>query len=112
MMTSNIPIVVGVDLPLPLFQVPRHKVIGLTIDPYVLSGVRMSRAQTLGMGGDTNYADLEEIRHEVQYAKRIFRELKCHVIDVSSRAIEESSSEIFVHISNQQSQSKLSEEAH
>lgn len=92
---ANCPIVMGVDPPKALFNVQARKIIGLTIDPHLLQDLRSSRAQVIGMGLDTIYADLEEIKLEVQYAKRIFRELKCHVIDVSSKAIEEISSEIF-----------------
>ncbi len=95
---GNCPIVPGVDPPKALFNVQARKIIGLTIDPHLLHNLRTSRAQVIGMSTDTQYSDLEEIKAEVQYAKRIFRELKCHVIDVSSKAIEETSSEIFLYL--------------
>lgn len=95
---ANCPIVMGVDPPKALFNVQARKIIGLTIDPHLLHNLRSSRAQVIGMPADTQYADLEEIKAEVQYAKRIFRELKCHMIDVSSKAIEECSSEIFLYL--------------
>lgn len=95
---ANCPIVPGVDPPKALFNVQARKIIGLTIDPHLLHNLRTSRAQVIGMSPDTQYSDLEEIKAEVQYAKRIFRELKCHVIDVSSKAIEETSSEIFLYL--------------
>jgi regulator of PEP synthase PpsR (kinase-PPPase family) len=95
---ANVPIVPGVDPPLALFSVPSRKVIGLTIDPHLLHNLRTTRAQIIGMPPDSEYADLDEIKSEVQYAKRIFRELKCHSIDVSARAIEETSSEIFLYM--------------
>lgn len=95
---ANCPIVMGVDPPKALFNVQARKIVGLTIDPHLLQDLRQTRAQIIGMGGDTVYADLNEIKLEVQYAKRIFRELKCHVIDVSSKAIEEISSEIFCYL--------------
>jgi regulator of PEP synthase PpsR (kinase-PPPase family) len=47
------------------------------------------------------YIDPEKIEQEVQYAKSIFRELECHVIDVSSKAIEETSSEIYLYLRQQ-----------
>lgn len=96
--SANIPIVYGVDLPLALFQLPPRKVIGLHLDPFLLQEIRATRAQVLGMPGDNDYADEERIRQEVRYAKKIFRELKCHVIDVSAKAIEETSSEIYLHL--------------
>jgi hypothetical protein len=52
----------------------------------------------MGMPANSEYADLDEIKQEVNYAKRIFRELKCQIIDVSARAIEETSSEIFLYL--------------
>lgn len=95
---ANCPIVMGVDPPKALFNVSARKIIGLTIDPHLLQNLRSSRAQVIGMPSDTQYSDLEEIKAEVQYARRIFRELKCHIIDVSSKAIEETSSEIFLYL--------------
>jgi hypothetical protein len=103
MKAANVPIVPGVDPPLALFTVPSRKVIGLTIDPHLLHNLRTTRAQIIGMPSGSEYADLDEIKAEVQYAKRIFRELKCHVIDVSARAIEETSSEIFLYLRGAQS---------
>ncbi|MBI4533836.1 MAG: kinase/pyrophosphorylase [Candidatus Melainabacteria bacterium] len=95
---ANVPIILGVDPPLPLFQVPPQKIIGLTIDPYLLQDIRSNRAQSLGMPSDTDYADPDKIRQEVRHSKKLFRELKCHTIDVSAKAIEETSSEIFLYL--------------
>lgn len=98
MKAANVPIVHGVDPPLALFEVPPRKIVGLTIDPYLLQEIRTTRAQVLGMPSSTDYADPERITQEVRYAKKLFRELKCHVIDVSAKAIEETSSEIYLHL--------------
>jgi regulator of PEP synthase PpsR (kinase-PPPase family) len=95
---ANVPIVPGVDPPLALFSVPFRKIIGLTIDPHLLHNLRVTRTQVLGLPANSEYADLDEIKQEVQYAKKIFRELKCHVIDVSAKAIEETSSEIYLYL--------------
>ncbi|HEY9786933.1 MAG TPA: pyruvate, water dikinase regulatory protein [Candidatus Obscuribacterales bacterium] len=95
---ANVPIIHGVDPPLQLFQIQPRKIFALTIDPYLLQEIRSTRAQVLGMPGSSDYADPDRIRQEVRHAKKIFRELKCHVIDVSAKAIEETSSEIFLHL--------------
>lgn len=95
---ANVPIVLGVDPPLQLFQIPARKIIGLTIDPFLLHDIRSTRASALGMPAGADYADPEKITQEVRYAKKIFRELKCHTIDVSAKAIEETSSEIFLYL--------------
>lgn len=96
--TANVPLVYGVDPPLNLYQVPSRKIIGLHLEPVLLQEIRSSRAHALKMPGKTDYADPDRIRQEVRYAKKIFRELKCHVIDVSAKAIEETSSDIYIHL--------------
>lgn len=98
MKAANVPLVLGVEPPLALFKIPSQKVIGLTIDPYLLSEIRTSRAQILGMSKSAEYADPERIVQEVKYAKKLFKELNCHVIDVSAKAIEETSSEIYLYL--------------
>ncbi|MBK9144157.1 MAG: kinase/pyrophosphorylase [Candidatus Melainabacteria bacterium] len=95
---ANVPIVYGVDPPLSLFQVPPRKIVGLHLEPYLLQEIRTTRAQFLKMPQENDYADPERIRQEVNYARKIFRELKCHVIDVSAKAIEEISSEVYMFI--------------
>lgn len=95
---ANVPIIYGVDPPLSLFQIPARRIIGFTIDPYLLHDIRAKRAHVLGMKGGTDYVEPDKIRQEVRYAKKMFRELKCHVIDVTAKAIEETSSEIFLHL--------------
>lgn len=98
MKAGNVPIVLNVDPPAALFEIPSKRIIGLHIDPHVLHGIRMTRAQVLGMPTNTDYADPERINQEVRQARRLFRELKCHVIDVSAKAIEETSSEIYLQL--------------
>jgi len=98
---ANVPLVYGVEPPLSLFKISPKRIFGLQIDPDLLQGIRTTRSQVLGMPGDNNYADPERINQEVRYARKLFRELKCHVIDVSSKAIEETSSEIFLRMREQ-----------
>ncbi|MGH9550766.1 MAG: pyruvate, water dikinase regulatory protein, partial [Terriglobales bacterium] len=93
---ANVPIIFNFDPPPTLFQIPAKKIIGLHIDPYKLQEIRTTRAQILGMPADADYADIDRIRQEVRQAKKLFRELQCHVIDVSTKAIEETSSEIYL----------------
>jgi regulator of PEP synthase PpsR (kinase-PPPase family) len=95
---ANVPIVYGVEPPLALFQVPAKRIFGLKIDPYQLQEIRSTRAAVLGMPGTSDYADPDRIMQESRYAKKIFRELKCHILDVSAKAIEETSSEIYMKV--------------
>lgn len=96
--SANIPLVMNVDPPRALFEVDKRKIIGMSIDPHLLQDIRSIRAKVLGMAPDAEYADIDQIRQEVRYAKNIFRELECHVIDVTSKAIEEISSEIYLYL--------------
>ncbi|MDX2104930.1 MAG: pyruvate, water dikinase regulatory protein [Candidatus Melainabacteria bacterium] len=95
---ANVPIVYGVDPPLALFSAPSKKIIGLNLDPYLLQEIRSTRAQILKMSSESDYADFERIQEEVKNARKLFSELNCIVIDVSGKAIEETSSEIYMHI--------------
>jgi hypothetical protein len=97
--SANVPLVVGIAPPPALRRIDPRKVFGLSIDPHVLHGLRSSRAQVMGIDSSQNYSSLEELVEEVKYARQIFRELKCQVIDVSTRAIEETSSEIALRLS-------------
>ncbi|MBN8661900.1 MAG: kinase/pyrophosphorylase [Candidatus Melainabacteria bacterium] len=99
---ANVPLIYGVEPPLSLFQVNPRKIFGLHIDPYLLQEIRTTRAQVLGMPGVSDYADPDKIMQEVRNARKLFRELKCHIIDVSAKAIEETSSEIFLLVREQQ----------
>jgi [pyruvate, water dikinase]-phosphate phosphotransferase / [pyruvate, water dikinase] kinase len=98
---ANVPLVPGIEPPPELRQLPRGRIIGLSIEFDYLFTLRKTRAEALGLPDDVAYADLEEIEKEVRFAKRVFRELGCHVIDVTMRAIEETSSEIFLYLQRQ-----------
>jgi len=96
--SANIPIILKVEPPNILFKIPVNKIVGLTIEPHLLQEIRSTRTQVLGMSSANEYSDLEQVTQEVRYAKKLFRELKCHVIDVSAKAIEETSSEIYLFL--------------
>lgn len=88
---ANLPLVPEVPVPEELFQVPAHKVVGLIIDPYKLNNIRHERLKAMGLGCNANYAAVERIQEELQYAKGIMRKIHCPVIDVSAKSIEETS---------------------
>ncbi len=95
---ANIPIVFGVSPPPTLFEIDHRKIIALGIDPHLLQDIRSNRAQFLGMPGHSDYADPQKIQEEIQYARKVFQALKCKVLSVSNKAIEETSSEIILHL--------------
>ncbi len=88
---ANIPLVVEVEPPKELFRIPAKKIIGLTNSPEKLNEIREERLKALGLSGGSNYSSLERILDELEYADRIMKRIGCPVIDVSHKAIEETS---------------------
>ncbi|MFC0216303.1 pyruvate, water dikinase regulatory protein [Paenibacillus chartarius] len=95
---ANVPLVPELQPPPSLFSVAPHKVIGLRIDPAKLNRIRELRLATLGLASDANYANVERIRKELEFADQIMKRIGCVVIDVTDRAVEETASLIMDHI--------------
>jgi regulator of PEP synthase PpsR (kinase-PPPase family) len=95
---ANVPLVPELQPPEALFHVPKHKVIGLRIDPEKLNRIRELRLKTLGLAPDANYANMARIRQELEYADKIMQRIGCVVIDVTDRAVEETASLVMDHI--------------
>lgn len=91
---ANLPLVPEVSLPEELFKLPPYKIVGLIIDPMKLNYIRSERLKTMGLADGANYAAVERINEELAYAREIMRKLHCPVIDVSSKAIEETANQI------------------
>ena len=91
--TANVPLVPEVAPPEELFQVGK-KTIGLTIDPDLLYQIRMQRLKSLGLTSKANYANMERILKELEYSREIMSRLGCPVVDVTSKAVEETASKI------------------
>ncbi|HHV71146.1 MAG TPA: kinase/pyrophosphorylase [Clostridia bacterium] len=91
---ANVPLVPEVAPPEELFMQPANKIIGLTIDPIQLTGIRQARLKALGLSANADYASLERILEEIEYAQKIMKKLRCPIIDVTNKAIEETANEI------------------
>ncbi len=91
---ANVPLVPEVDVPDILLENPDNKVIGLTIDPLVLNEIRQERLKSLGLSPDSQYASIDRINEELEYADRIMDEIGCPIINVTNKSIEESASEV------------------
>jgi [pyruvate, water dikinase]-phosphate phosphotransferase / [pyruvate, water dikinase] kinase len=91
--TANVPIVRGIDPPKELFDVDRARVVGLTIDALTLAEIRGERVRNMH-GSRREYAGLEAIFEELEYAEGVHRRLGCPVIEVSNLAIEETAHRI------------------
>lgn len=86
---ANVPIVPEVNPPKELFAVEPNKCIGLSISPEKLIGIRLERLKSLGLGNEASYANIERIHEELNYFNQIVEKIGCHVIDVSTKAVEE-----------------------
>ncbi|KAJ1291182.1 hypothetical protein BS78_02G298600 [Paspalum vaginatum] len=93
---ANVPIVMGVDLPKPLFEINQDKIFALTINPVVLQAIRRARAKSLGFYEHrSNYAEMEHVRQELNHANTIFTHSPgWPVIEVTGKAIEETAAVI------------------
>ncbi len=96
---ANVPLVPEVEPPEELFLVDPAKCIGLMITPAKLNHIRKERLKTLGLGDHAIYANLERIREELDYFESVVNRLKCPVIDVTDKAIEETANTIMNTIS-------------
>lgn len=73
---ANLPLVPEVEPPEELFWVPASKVIGLTISPRQLHEIRQERLKALGLHAQANYASMERILEELEYADQIMRKIR------------------------------------
>ncbi len=92
---ANVPLVPEVEPPPQLFKVSPKKCVGLTISPEKLNQIRTERLKALGLKAEANYANLERIKEELAYSKKIMERIGCPVIDVSNKAVEETANIIY-----------------
>lgn len=91
---ANVPLVPEVAPPAELFKIPPRRIIGLTIKSQPLNQIRQERLKTLGLIAGAEYASMERIKREIAFADKLIAELGCPVIDVTNKAIEETSSKV------------------
>lgn len=92
--TANVPIVLGVPLPEELYTLKGPLVIGLLASPERLIQIRKNRLLSLNEEAETDYVDLDTVRAEVAFARRLFGEKNWPVIDVTRRSIEETAAAV------------------
>lgn len=97
---ANVPIVPEVDPPEELFGVDPSKCIGLRISPEKLNDIRRERLKALGLGDQATYANIKRIHQELEYFNKVVEKIGCEVIDVSSKAVEETANVILHTIRN------------
>jgi regulator of PEP synthase PpsR (kinase-PPPase family) len=108
---ANVPVVSGLDLPAQLFRVDARRIIGFTIDPGHLRALRAHRQRRMGAAVLSAYVDEEAIRREVEQALRLFHDRGWPVLNVTLKAIEETSTEVMQTLFARTGQKKSSHDA-
>ena len=91
---SNLPLLPESNLPQELFEIDPDRIIGLIIDRDKLSNIRSRRTKSMGIRGESMYFDRDRVEYELDYAKELFKDLDCKVIDVTENTIEQTATEI------------------
>ncbi|MCT4786653.1 pyruvate, water dikinase regulatory protein [Exiguobacterium aestuarii] len=95
---ANVPLVPESRPPEELFDLPAERCVGLIISPEKLISIRMERLKSLGLKPEADYAQLERINRELEYARGIYERIGCEVIDVTNKAVEETAGIILRHL--------------
>lgn len=95
----NIPLVKGSKVPDEIYEVPKRKIIGLTIDPEDLIEIRRERIKVMGLDSSVDYVSIEKIMEELTYAEKVMRQIGCPIIDMTKKAVEEAAN-IIIDIIN------------
>ena len=92
---ANVPVVPNCPLPDGLLESKLALIVGLTKDPTRLVQVRRNRLRMIAQDqDDTDYVDLESVREEVAFARKLCQKHDWPIIDVSRRSIEETAATI------------------
>lgn len=92
---ANVPLVKGIDPPEELEDIDPAKVVGLIISPKRLVEIRTSRLVNMGQSMKNSYADYEKVEDEIAFCRQYYRKHPGWlIVDVTSKSVEESASEI------------------
>ena len=93
--TSNIPLVNENSIPKKLRENPQMScVVGLNTEPERLVDLRKNRMNSLKETENIKYTDVENIKKEIEDAKKTFRKYKWPSIDVTRKSVEETAASI------------------
>jgi regulator of PEP synthase PpsR (kinase-PPPase family) len=93
--TSNIPLVNENSLPKILKDNPQITcVVGLNTEPERLVDLRKNRMNSLKETDSIKYTDIENIKKEIEDAKKTFRKYRWPSIDVTRKSVEETAASI------------------
>ena len=93
--TSNIPLVNEKSLPTKLKENPQLTcVVGLSTEPERLVDIRKNRMNSLKESENKKYTSIENIKKEVNEAKKTFKKYRWPSIDVTRKSVEEAAASI------------------
>jgi regulator of PEP synthase PpsR (kinase-PPPase family) len=93
--TSNIPLVNENSLPKKLRENPQVTcVVGLNTEPERLADLRKNRMNSLKETENIKYTSIENIKKEIEEAKKTFRKYRWPSIDVTRKSVEETAASI------------------
>ena len=93
--TSNIPLVNENSLPKKLRENPQVTcVVGLNTEPERLVDLRKNRMNSLKETENINYTNINNIKKEIEEAKKTFRKYRWPSIDVTRKSVEETAASI------------------
>ena len=93
--TSNIPLVNENSLPQKLRENPHVTcVVGLNTEPERLVDLRKNRMNSLKETENTKYTSIDNIKKEIEEAKKTFRKYRWPSIDVTRKSVEETAASI------------------
>lgn len=92
---ANIPLVPHQGIPEELTKIDQRKIVALIIDPSSLQKIRKNRLEKFGQDPGGDYARIDKIFEEIEYAKEIYKQNKrWPVFNVTDKALEETASDI------------------
>jgi regulator of PEP synthase PpsR (kinase-PPPase family) len=93
--TSNIPLVNENSIPKKLRDDPQITcVVGLNTEPERLADLRKNRMNSLKETENIKYTNIENIKKEIEDAKKTFQKYKWPSIDVTRKSVEETAASI------------------
>lgn len=89
---ANIPFISIETFPRVIFDVKKPLIVGLVADATRLEAIRKTRISSInGDSINSMYTDIEKIKEEITESRKLFAKLKCPIINITERSIEETS---------------------
>ena len=93
--TANIPLVNEKSVPEKVTKTAfKPSVVGLITEPSRLFDIRKNRLTSINEGDNKEYANIDEIKKELENSKKIFRKNNWPTIDVTRKSVEETAASI------------------